>query len=82
VTGTFTTVDLDSTEKLAVRITTEIYAAGRIDADEFERRISAIIGLHGQEERHRVLHTDDVVDITYFGSPAPLATATAWMWPS
>jgi len=78
---TFSTETLDSTERLAVTITREQYANGDIDHDELTHRIASIIGLNGEDERRRVLFTEDVVDVTYFGSPAPLVYATAWRWP-
>ena len=81
MTGTFSTATLDSTEYLAIMITREHYAQGRIDHDELDRRLASIIGLNGHEERKRVLFTEDVVDITVFGSPAPIVLASGWQWP-
>ena len=82
MTGTYSTDTLDSTEPLAIAITRAQYASGHIDHDEFERRIHAIIGLAGPEERARVLHTDDLVDITIFDDLSPRTLPTAWSWPS
>lgn len=81
VAGTFSTETLDSTEPLAVRVTCDLYASGRIDHGELERRLHVILGLDGPEERARVLHTDELVDVTYFGSTQSLVYATGWRWP-
>jgi len=78
--STYSTVDLDSTEMLALRITRDLYAYGHLDIDEFGRRVDSIIGLNGPEERARVLETDEVIDVTGFGGMS-FALAGGWIWP-
>lgn len=76
----YTTATIEGTEELALAITREQYARGAIDHGEFAARVSAIIGLNGSQERARVLHTDDIVDITGFGT-GHMVMASGWSWP-
>ena len=79
----YSTSTLDGTEQLAIRICRDDYAHGDIDHNELERRIEAIIGLRGHEERIYVLtHDVERVDITEFGNPDRRMITTAWNWPS
>lgn len=74
-------LDLGPLEDLALAVTNDQYATGRIDHNELERRVSTIIGLNGKQAREDALVLGaSWVEITMLGDPIPRRLATTWAW--
>ena len=74
-------LDLGPVEDLALTVTHDQYATGRIDLDELERRISTLIGLNGKQAREDALVLGaSWIENTALGDPIPRRLITTWSW--
>ena len=73
--------ELESAQAVALSTTRDDYALGRIDLDEMEIRMDAIIGLLGTDEMLWSLQHTSFVDITRMGDLSQRRLASGWRWP-